>query len=788
MSIAAKRDPGSGAAPVPDLVRRSQEAFGRLDIGLVLALALGLFAALPFLARGGLPHQTDAELHVYRTAELTRIIEEGVLYPRWAANLYLGYGYPIFNYYAPLTYHLGGVIARVLPGAGIVAGTKCVFVLGLVLAAVGAYLLGRELFNPAAGLVAMASFTLAPYVVFIDPHARGDLAEHFAVCLLPLSFYFVHRLLEAPSPGRLLGSVLAVAGVVFSHNLLGMVTSALLFAYWLWTLLVGRRRRNAAWGPAAFALAAGLIAFFWLPALLEYGAVRLDVVGPGHFDYREHFSSLVELLAPSRLVDWGATGPQFRHNLGLMQWMLAIAGTALLVRRSHRDGSLERAWETAFFAVGAMVLIFFMLPSSALLWELVPLMPYLQFPWRLLGPANLMLAVCGAGIACELQEGFSRRLCLVGVFAVLLTATLPLLYPAPWPSDFGGTEPADVLQWERESQALGTTATGDFLPTTVEVMPSVAKTMVASYGAEGPVDKINHATVPDDADVAVLSHGPTHDDVHVATPRPFILRLFTFHFPGWRAYVDGKEVEIEIGRPEGFITVPVPAGEYTVSVRFEDTPSRKLGWLVSACSIAALMAVLVVRPGHLGLQDPPVRRKLSRTHAAWFGGALLITFVFKVSVLDPHGWLYLESQPGEALVAQHETRANFANEIELLGYDLPRKSLQPGDSVSVVLYWHALGRTEKNYQSFVHIAEPLDTVWTQEDHLNPGGLPTSRWPLDKYVWDAYTIDLPAEIPPGEYRIHVGLYSKAEGHRLTRLSEEGEPLGDGLVIGSVTVSD
>ena len=68
-----------------------------------LVLALALIAAAPFLTRPGLPHHTDAELHVYRAAELGHALRGGAFYPRWAPDFYYGYGYPIFNYYAPLT-------------------------------------------------------------------------------------------------------------------------------------------------------------------------------------------------------------------------------------------------------------------------------------------------------------------------------------------------------------------------------------------------------------------------------------------------------------------------------------------------------------------------------------------------------------------------------------------------------------------------------------------------------------------------------------------------------------
>ncbi|MFQ5626951.1 MAG: hypothetical protein ACE5FM_09905 [Methyloligellaceae bacterium] len=54
----------------------------------------------------------DAEMHVYRAAEVQYAIADGTLYPRWASDFYYGYGYPVFNYYSPLTYHEAAWYAR----------------------------------------------------------------------------------------------------------------------------------------------------------------------------------------------------------------------------------------------------------------------------------------------------------------------------------------------------------------------------------------------------------------------------------------------------------------------------------------------------------------------------------------------------------------------------------------------------------------------------------------------------------------------------------------------------
>ena len=775
--------------PILDFARRHMAKGTKIDSGLLVAVLVGLLAALPFLMRPSLPHQTDAELHVYRTAELGHLIDGGVLYPRWAANLYLGYGYPLFHYYAPFTYHLGHAFATVLPGAGIVAATKAVFVSGLLLASLGAYLLGRALFQPSGGVLAATSFTLSPYVVFIDPHARGALAEHFAICLLPLTLYLFHRLLARPGPWRLGGASLALAILVFSHNLLGLVASAILFAYWTWQTLMGTPFQRTRWGLAAFAVAAGLIAFFWLPALLEYHAVKLEVIGPGHFDFREHFSSLAELLGPSLRIDWGAVGPRFHHNLGPAQWLLALPALGALVQALRQHGRLTpEARQLTFFIISAAGLVFLMLPVSTPVWEIIPGMPYLQFPWRLLGPTNLMLAVCAAGGATLLPPRPWRAAPIAGGLALLLVTALPLLYPAPWEADFGGTDAHDIIAWERESQALGTTSTGDFLPASVEVIPSASGSLVESYVRPGPIDKVNRATLKEGTNVAVVSHGPTHDLFDVTTARPFVLRLYTFHFPGWTAYVDGAEVPIEIGRPEGFITVRIPEGRHEVLIRFEDTLVRKVGWGVAVLSLAVLVGVLLLwRP-----EPGPAGEKTD----GGFGGRAALCMILLVAAAGvvrgfpgaARGWAYVDSAPGSALPAQQCAQANFAGEIELIGYDLPQKPVRPGDKLDVVLYWRALKPPAENYQSFVHVAQPLDRVWAQEDHLNPGGLPTRRWPTDAYVWDEYVIEIPPGTPEGVYSVNVGIYVRSEGRRLERRGEGNQPASDSFVVGTVIVSD
>src|SRR5512135_1942487 len=116
----------------------------RMDVYLITVILMAAIAALPFLTRPGLPRHTDLELHVFRAAEYSDSLRGGVLYPRWAPDFYYGYGYPIFNYYAPFTYALASLLA--IP-VGIVAGVKGVILLAFLLAAIGMYYFARRHFS-----------------------------------------------------------------------------------------------------------------------------------------------------------------------------------------------------------------------------------------------------------------------------------------------------------------------------------------------------------------------------------------------------------------------------------------------------------------------------------------------------------------------------------------------------------------------------------------------------------------------------------------------------------------
>jgi hypothetical protein len=768
---------------------------------LVLALSLALIAALPFITRPGLPRGTDAELHVFRAAEMGYSLRAGDLYPRWAPDFYYGYGYPIFNYYAPLTYYVANLF-DLLPQTDIVGGVKLVFVLGLAGAAGLTFLFVRDWLGPRPALLAAALYLFSPYVFFIDPYMRGVLAESFSLGLFPGVLWAFRRLLE---DGRrrwwILGAIL-LAALIMSHNLLGVVFTGLLLLYLCWELgsrWIMRRRstphESAPGWPLAgrvllvLVLGLGLSAIFWLPVALERDQVQLSLTGPGHFDFHNHFLSVGQLLAPSPVLDLGAVAPRFAFNLGWPQWLLALAGL-LALRWRDRD----RHFLSGFFLFCSAGLILLLLPVSTPIWESVPEMAFLQFPWRLLGPVALTLSLtAAAGFAYVTRERRWADVALAVAVGLTLFMALPTMFPPLWNAEFGPTDPAAMIEFELTAVAVGTTSTGDYLPETVEILPHPEPAYLATYSQPGGVDKVNRATLPQNTTVEVLSHGPTHDRFRVSSGKPFILRLFTFYFPGWQATVDGEPVPIELGRPEGFITVPVPAGDHIVEVRLGAwaTPARAVGTWIAFLSGGALLLLAVVRRPVLErvseISNSRRRRAdhLDRRSVLINGGLVLSFFLFKVGIVDwQHSWFRRTSPPGQVLGAQisfADRPIKFGEHIRLIGYDLPRSQVRAGNVLPLTLYWQATAPVPNNYQVFAHLTQPATHLWAQSDNLNPGDLPTSRWPLDKHVWDDHALAVLPGTPPGTYHLTVGLYTLADGVRLPVVNADGVPLGDTFTL-------
>jgi hypothetical protein len=100
-------------------------------------------------------------------------------------------------------------------------------------------------------------------------------------------------------------------------------------------------------------------------------------------------------------------------------------------------------------------------------------------------------------------------------------------------------------------------------------------------------------------------------------------------------------------------------------------------------------------------------------------------------------------------------------------------------SVDVRLWWRADGRIATRDATFVHVVSAEGRIYTQWD--GEASVPTSAWLPGDVVSMTVRIDFPAGMPPGDYRVLVGMYDPDTGVR--RLVEDGS---DAVLVGFVRI--
>jgi len=135
---------------------------------------------------------------------------------------------------------------------------------------------------------------------------------------------------------------------------------------------------------------------------------------------------------------------------------------------------------------------------------------------------------------------------------------------------------------------------------------------------------------------------------------------------------------------------------------------------------------------------------------------------------------------------QHLLRANLADKVAFLGYDLDEATVKPGGTLHLTLYWQSLAKMETSYTVFVHLLDAQNRTWGQRDNLPlKGTYPTTSWLPGEVVSDEYEIVVDAAATAGKYQIEVGMYDLATMLRLPAKDEQGNPLpSDRILLGEV----
>lgn len=531
---------------------------------MLLVFVLGLPAIFSLLHPGTVSGH-DIQYHTVALGQFHEALRAGQWLPRWAPDMAAGYGYPNFVYYPPLAYYLAMVpvwMGTTYAGAWDVAIGAFLLASGL-----STYALAAPRWGRVAGVVAGVAYMYAPYHLVVA-YVKGAVPELLGMALWPIALLFLARMHRGERSRDVVGFAVVLAATLLAHSLSALLLAGMTFLHAATIAILRRDPRPLAMVCVAFLLGLGLSAFIWWPALAESSLVQANVMTSGYFNFAAHFVPLGDLLHSP--WNYGASGfaAQFSRSLGAVQWA-GLVGALLLLRRPGWRG------ERLTLVLLAMACLFLCTRFSALFWNTIPLLAYLQFPWKFLGPAALAGSVLFGWLVSQVPA--RARLPVAGL-ALAVVLGFGMQQAHPWQQimrEEGFGTPAHVR--ELTYRAIGSDITHiytSYLPRTA-VLQSSPRTLLAEGAGmvvEGEAGRLNAS-----ADEAG------------------ILRIHVFAFPGWWVEVDGVRVPVNTAPDSGFLAVELPAGRHEVTYGFGPSTTRAISGAVSLVAWLGLLAWIALR-------------------------------------------------------------------------------------------------------------------------------------------------------------------------------------------------
>ncbi|MFH2021927.1 MAG: hypothetical protein ABIJ33_01405 [Patescibacteria group bacterium] len=568
----------------------------RLLMGLILGLLVLLVSWT--LLRPGMFRAHDY-VHGARIAEMSRILEAGQVPPRWSQNFGFGYGMPLFSFYAPLPYFLGALLTEL--NFSVTTSIKLLYILCHLVTTIGMYRLGSKWYGRLGGILAAGLILLAPYRA-VNIYVRGALSELWGMMTIPWILLSIELILE-----NCLRSLktkgqsncwqtgwLMLAGwtsiLLLSHNItaiillpLGMIWLVILTIkyqsefskyqrFWQnWWRAIGQMLLGAGLGL-------GLASFYVWPAILEKNLTRVDdLILGGYFDYHLHFLYLRQFIQ----TNWGYGGSSWGPEDGLSFFLgygqvlgLGLLSLFLMIkvwqwlRTSRRQPVIEiKLLLSIVMGLGIGLLMLMTTLKTQWLWNALPILVYIQFPWRFNGVILPLVALAVASLLGLVPKHF--RFITFGFLLIVTCFNLKFFKPSDdrdYTQVFYYTD--ETLIREQMSGILP-----DYIPKTLDYENLEPATNLIYSGADQfkSVDFL-----VDRVDAHLL-------EVEASEPTQLIFSIA--EYPGWQVEIDGQ-VQSHQMSDLGLIQVMVPAGRHQVGILWTETGLRQIA---NAASVLALI-------------------------------------------------------------------------------------------------------------------------------------------------------------------------------------------------------
>ena len=543
----------------------------------VSALILSLLFISPWLLRDFVGIEHDTFFHLSRIEGLASALKCGDFLPALYPYKNNGFGYAGPLFYCDL-FVLPAALLYLLKVPLSACYVFTVFLYTFFTAYFTMRLCLKLTDDHCVSLLVTAAFLFCNYRI-TDVYVRSAMGETAAMMFLPFLLEGLYDVLEKKRTQSWKLLCAGLLGLVFSHNLTFLfgvvlyIAAALLYRAW--------REREVMTALCKAALTACLLSLWFTIPMLEQLASQEMFVGwyAANSDLADGALAFWRYLS-NRTV-FGYSGKRYGKDMamtvnpGIFLTFLPLCYLLLPQRKKTR-------FATICFGLGYVC---FLLPGEWVPWNSLFFLRVLQFPWRLMTLASVLLCVPAAVFLKNLH----RKNLVIVLTAVVLGEGLWHLAPVltrsfgitskTFYSDITGGKLCDP--YYSASYMRVELAGGDYLPVSSPDFRSYAP-LVRADGAETDLSYVK------DGNTLSVTVSAAYENTEIEVPLTW--------YKGYRAYFqeNGRETEITCSPDEKSLVSfrAESAGLYTV--RYRNTPLRTLCILVSL--LTALFLIVKLRP------------------------------------------------------------------------------------------------------------------------------------------------------------------------------------------------
>ncbi len=486
-------------------------------------------------------------------------ISDGQIPPVWIGQLANSFGYPLFLF----SYHLPWIIG--IPfleiGFDIPNTLKILFFLSFLTSGFSMYFFAKNLLeNKLAASLSAILYLWLPYH-FLVTFVSASIGVAFVFTFLPLVFLGINLLKQGKRAGILMLSI-GLSGIILSHIMHLVFLSPIILIFFFWGFQYTQRKIHFLKEISIGIILGVLISSFYLIPAVYYNNFTRVHQETGFYElYKRNFVNFSQLVYSK----WGyspivnnAKNGEISFQLGIVQW-ISILGLISLVflrklNKKHQALSL-------YLLFGFIVSIFLMLDLSGFIWKFLVRLVAIDYPFRLLLPASFIASIAAGIIVVNINSKLQK---IVFVFLILV-----VLYTNRNHINVNQYTNFPISTYLNIETEITTNTFNEYLP----------------IKADGKLlNKPWNEVVGENMSALNTIHKTNLLSFNLNVTKEGSASAGQFNFPGQALYLDSKPYKFDADK-EGRINFNAPKGNYTVTIKYQETFLMKISKLLTITGI-----------------------------------------------------------------------------------------------------------------------------------------------------------------------------------------------------------